>query len=175
MSLQIPTLNVPVLSAVIAGLLPEVKSLAPEAPVAPNNKRFVIVHTKDISKEDLANFQSYGQVVEYDFNVEANIAIDNLVFDYLFINLHDKKSRIYFDMANLENYNLIAYISFIETHDNYVDVLGAQNVLTSFPSRVHFKASFDTALLQTSTSAPSTCLSLINFASSFLGSLKRAS
>ena len=167
-------IQVPTLSGSLTGVvIPAVVSLSPSSPPEPNPKRFVIVHTVDIPADDLVNFQGYGTVVQYDYNVEAQIHIDNLVFDYLMINLRDKQSRSYFDLSDLSNYNVIGYISFVEQFDSYVESLGCSNVLTTFPAKTHFKALYDTALLQTTTDSPSKCLSVINYLGSFLGSLKK--
>ena len=167
MSLQIPTL-----SATLNVPIPALVSLSPVAQVE-QTKRFVIIHTVDLKESDVDVFRAFGQVVTYDFKVEAHIPIDNLQFDYLFLDLRNKQSRQYYDLADLQEYNVIGYISFIEKFDSYVDSLGCANTLTSFPPRTHYKSSYDLALLQSSTDSPNKCLSIINFAGSFLGSLKK--
>jgi hypothetical protein len=169
-------MSVPVLQATITGLpLVNQVSASASVPAEPNANRYVIVHTKEISADDLATFQGYGTVVQYDYNVEGNILIDNLIFDYLFLDLTDAKSRQYFDCSNLTNYNVVGYISFIEQFDSYIESLNCNNVLTEFPQKTHFKSAFDIALLQKSTSSPNKCLSAVNFLGSFLGSLKKTS
>ena len=167
------SLSVPVLNGALNPPIPAVQNLNPPAPAAPNHKRFVIIHTTDIPEDDMSNFQNYGKVVSYDFHVENNVVIDNLVFDYLFLDLNDKNARRYYDNADLTNYNVVAYISLVEKFDSYIENLGAQNILSTFPPRFHYKAQYDSALLQTVTDAPSKCLSTFNFLTSFFLALRR--
>ena len=140
MSLSVPVLKsfVPVLQAVLPIALPSVLNLEPEAPAEPNNKKYVIIHTVDISKEDMKIFKSYGQVIIYNYNVEGNIPVSNLAsFDYLFIDLRDRKSRLYYDSNDLNNCNIILYISVIEQFDSYIESLGANNILIDFPEKIN--------------------------------------
>ena len=168
-----PNNAVPVLNAVLSVPLPAVVSLAPPPPPEPNSKRYVIIHTTAIPAVDLANFQSYGVVCEYKQEIEGSIGVDNLQFDYLFINLKTKAGRQYFDNSNLDNYNVIAYISFLEKYDAFIENLGANYIMSSFPAKQHYKSSFDSLLVQGDpTGAPNACLSCLNYGSSFLGSLK---
>lgn len=173
MSLSIPVLNsvVPVLQAVLAVPLP-VLNLDPPQPVAPNDKKYVIIHTVDIPKEDMKNFKSFGSVIVYNYNVEGNIPVSNLsAFDYLFLDLRDHKSRLYYDSNDLTNYNVVLYISVIEQYDAYIESLEANNILVDFPEKLHYKASYDLALLQKPTNAPSNgCISCVNFGYSFFRS-----
>ena len=171
--MSLPAIQVPTLTATLSAPLPPVLNLNPEQRIPVNNKRFVIIHTVEIPEDDLTTFQSYGNVVNYDYAVEGNINIDNLLFDYLFIDLRNKQSRAYFDTSDLNNYNVICYISFVEEFDSYIENLGANNILCKFPPKQHYKASYDAALLVQNTDAPSKCLSCINYAGSFLGSLRK--
>jgi len=142
------------------------------APDEPNGKRYVILHTCDVSSDDLSTFQGYGKVVQYEASVEGNIAIYNLLFDYLFIDLRVASARLYYDNSSLANYNVICYIHFVEKFDSYIESLGAQNILSELPPKQHFKSTFDSLLLQQNTASPSKCLSCINFGMSFLQSLR---
>ena len=168
-------LQIPVLNAVLPQGLPQIKNLDPQAPPEPNNKPFVIIHTVDIAKNDLINFKAYGNVILYHYDVEGNIPVSNLAtFDYLFIDLRDKKARAYYDNNDFANYNVIAYISFIQQYDSYIESLGANNILSKFPDKTHYKSQYDFSLLQKPTDAPTnTCLSCINYSSSFLDSVRR--
>jgi hypothetical protein len=170
---QNPSVNVPVLSGALNYPIPAIQNLNPAAPAPINNKRFVIIHTVEIPKEDIKTFQAYGRVVKYSYEIENNISLDNLLFDYMFIDMNDKNGRRYYDNSDTTNYNVIAYISFLEKFDSYVYNLEAQNVLSAFPPRVHYKEMFDASLLQTVTDAPSKCLSVVNFLSSFFSSLAK--
>lgn len=167
------SLAVPVLNGALSPAIPAVQNLNPPAPAPPNNKRFVIIHTTDVTDDDMSKFESYGKVVKYDFNVENNVAIDNLIFDYLFLDLNDAHARRYYDNADLTNYNVVAFIHLVEKFDSYIENLGAVNILSDIPPRFHYKSQFDTALLQTVTDAPSKCLSTLNFCTSFFSALQK--
>lgn len=174
MSIPVPVLSGS-LPASASAPFPAVINLAPPPPPEPNDKKFIIVHTVDIPDADLNTFKRYSQnVVKYDYNVEGSVVIDNLIFDYLFLDLRDAQARKYFDNNNLTNYNIIIYCSFIEKFDAYIEHLGGNNILSEFPQPFHYKSQFDSALLTVPTDAPnSTCLSCINYGSSFLDSLKK--
>lgn len=172
-SIQANQNSVPVLSGSLNYPMPAIQNINPPAPQPINNKRFVIIHTVEIPEEDLKTFQSYGKVVMYNYEIENNISLDNLLFDYMFIDMNCRNGRRYYDNSDTTNYNVVAYISFLEKFDNYIYNLDAQNVLSAFPPRVHYKEMFDASLLQTVTDAPSKCLSVINFCSSFFSSLSK--
>ena len=169
------SLQVPVLLGNLPSVIPAVANLSPPAPSEPNNKRYVIVHTCDIPDADMSTFQRYSQnVVKYSYDIEGSVVIDNLIFDYLFLDLRDAQARKYFDNNDLTNYNIIIYCSFIEKFDAYIENLGGHNILNEFPQAFHYKSQFDSALLTKPTDAPNhSCLSCINYASSFLASLKK--
>jgi hypothetical protein len=171
MSLQIPVLN-----GVVNPPIPQLLNLNPPPPPEPNGKRFVIIHTVDIKKADLNLFRRYSQnVIKYDYNVEGNVIIDNLVFDYLFLDLRNIQARRYYDNNDTTNYNVICFCSFIEMYDAYIESLGATNILSSWPDEAHYKSQFDSALLTIPTDAPNNAIcSCINYAGSFLASLKRS-
>ena len=163
------SLNLP---AVIG--VPPVPPPAPSVPLVPI-KKIVILHTIDIPSADLANFQSYGSVVLYDVSVEGKTAIDQLIFDYLFLDLRNQSDRAYYDCSDLSNYSVVCYCSFIEVYDSFIESLGATVVLTAFPQRSHYVSDFNASLLVSPTPSPSKCISLINFLNSFLASLRASS
>ena len=94
-------------------------------------------------------------------------------FSYLLLNLTKKTDRKYYDSQDTSAYSIICYISVIEQFDALIENLGVQNVITAFPSKQHFQKDFNSLLLASATTSPSKCLSLINFASNFFGSLKK--
>jgi len=155
--------------------LPSVIGASSSPANPPSLKRFVIVHTVDVPDTDLLSFQNQGKVVQYNVSVEGLGSIDSLLFDYLFIDLRVAPSRSYFDSQNLTNYSVVAYVSFIEIFDAYIESLGANNIISSFPAPTHFKSDWDASLLASATPSPNKCLSLVNYLSSFLASLKASS
>jgi hypothetical protein len=139
----------------------------------PVPKAFVILHTVDFKPADLEILKSYGRVVQYDQAVEKSMPISSLVFEYLCLDLRKKVDRSYFDSQEMTGFNVIGYISKLETFDKYIDNLPCSNIITSFPVRQHLAGDFNSLLLKQPTVSPSKCLSCITFASNYLASLKR--
>lgn len=136
--------------------------------------KFIILHTIDITDADLTIFKRYSQyVVKYDFNVEGLAVIENLIFDYLFLDLRDAQARKYYDTSDTANYNIIIYCSFVEKFDAYIENLGGNNTLFEFPQPAHYKSQFDLALLTVPIDAPnSTCLSCLIYGYGFFNFIK---
>ena len=139
----------------------------------PVPKAFVILHTVDCKPAGLEILKSYGRVVQYDQAVEKSMPISSLVFDYLCLDLRKKVDRSYFDSQEMTGFNVIGYISKLETFDKYIDNLPCSNIITSFPVRQHLAGDFNALLLKQPTVSPSKCLSCITFASNYLASLYR--
>ena len=166
MSLQVPTL---VLNQIVQPIVqPTVQPLLQEEP-----KQFIILHTKDLDKEDIDTLESYGKLVQYSSKVEGSRPLSELKFDYITIDLRNKKDRVYLDSQDIGAFNVICVISFIEKFDSFIEDLACANTITTFPPRQHHKEDYDALLLRKATESPSKCLSLINFASNFFESLKK--
>ena len=146
---------------------------APSAVVSPSG--VLLLHTIDIPEDVMAILSGYGKVVAYDAVVEGALPIDKLVFDYLLLDIRKKEDRAYFDKQDTNPFNTICYISLLEQFDSLIEDLHCNAVITKFPPRQHFKDDFNKLLLNTSTGAPSKCLSLLTFASNFFLSLKKKS
>ena len=138
-------------------------------------KPFIILHTIDFKPGDLDNLKSYGKVVKYQQAVEGSMPISSLVFDYLCLDLRLKKDRTYYDAQDTSAFNVICYISLIESFDAYIENLGVQNIITAFPPRQHLVGDFNALMLKQATDEPSKCLSCITFTSNYLSSLKKTS
>ena len=134
---------------------------------------FIILHTIDIGKADLNVLKSYGKVVNYNIAVEGSLPLTSLVCDYLCLNLRVKADRNYFDSQDTSQCKVVCYISRLEVFDSLIEDLGVHNVIIAFPDQTHFKADFDKLLLANATAEPSKCLSVLNYLSNFLGSLKK--
>ena len=156
----------PVPSASVASL-PSVNVLS-----MPQSKPIIILHTVDLPDEAKNNLRSYGKFVEYSIDVEGNLPIGSLEFDYLSLDIRERADRKYWDANDTSNYQIVAYISLIEKFDQFIDSLGATSIFTDFPTRQHFKADFDRLLLSSVTGSPSKLLSCVTFFNSFFDSLK---
>ena len=75
-------------------------------------KKIVICITRDISKEDMAVFQGYGKVIEYDHDIHNNLPASAFPYDYLVIDLRESGDR-YFLMRNIlpfkAEYSIVVY------------------------------------------------------------------
>ena len=116
MSLQVPTL---VLNQIVQPIVqPTVQPLLQEEP-----KQFIILHTKDLDKEDIDTLESYGKLVQYSSKVEGSRPLSELKFDYITIDLRNKKDRVYLDSQDIGAFNVICVISFVEKFDSFIHVI----------------------------------------------------
>jgi hypothetical protein len=138
-----------------------------------DNQQIIILHTVDVSDEDLATLRTYGPVVEYDINCEGSLPINSLIFTYLLLDLRKLEARRYYDSQETIVYPTIVYISRFETFDQLIEDLKCDNVITEFPPRQHFQADYNRLLLNNATGEPSKCLSLVTYMVNFFAALKR--
>lgn len=122
-------------------------------------KRYVIVSTKDLSKEDKDIFESYGKLIIYDERY-VNLKYDDLEFDYLYVDIRDKVSRYNLATQNIDNFHIVIYCAFWEKIEEFIEQLQKKtndqvNVITSIPAKCINKDHFDKALLVGKLSSPS--------------------
>jgi hypothetical protein len=165
MSLEVPELK----------FSPNINPLPPvivnESVSQPQIKPFIILHTKNIDNDDLDSFRSFGneKVIIFDESVEGKIKLcDFKPFSYLFLDLRNKHHRHFFDINDTDNYNIVCYISQIESFDPLIDSLAADRVCTKFPKRTHLQDDFDKSLLTEKTDSPNIFCSILNFGLNFL-------
>lgn len=124
MSLQVPTL---VLNQIVQPVPIAVPLLPVDTPAEP--KQFIILHTKDLDKEDIDTLESYGKLVQYSSKVEGSRPLSELKFDYITIDLRNKKDRVYLDTQDTSALNVICVISFIEKFDSFIEDLACAHIL----------------------------------------------
>lgn len=134
-------------------------------------ERFIIVHSKDISREDKDEFSNYGKVVLWD-NRFQNLKYTDIEFDYLFVDIRDKIARYNLACQEIEVYNVVLYVSWYEKIEEFIEQImnktkDSANVITSVPNKCISKDHFNKSLLTEKLSSPS-CIK------SFLKTLYRA-
>jgi hypothetical protein len=125
-------------------------------------KKIVICTTRDISKEDMAVFQGYGKVIEYDHDIHNNIPASAFPYDYLVIDLRESGDR-YFLMRNIlpfkAEYSIVVF-SYAFERDEIVPE--ADNHISSFPKKLARKEDYELILFQQRIIKPKWYMSLLS-------------
>jgi hypothetical protein len=138
-----------------------------------SSKKYIIVSTKDLSKEDKDVFQSYGKLIVYDERY-VNLKYEELEFDYLYVDIRDKISRYNLASQNIQNFNIVVYCAFWEKIEEFIEQLHKKtndeaNVITSIPNKCISKEHFDKSLLVEKLSSPSFLKSVVKYAARCFG------
>lgn len=148
------------LPAVIGAPVQEMKEYKEEAVEIPKSK-ILVVHSKDVSSEELALFKFHGKYLIWDDRY-MNLPLDKLPpHDYLFLDMRDKNARYALGAVNLMEYSVCAYVPWYHKSEKFIDQLEAV-ALSKFPLRAISKEDFDRQLLNEKLQSPS-------LARSFLG------
>jgi len=148
----------PVLASV---LLSEQKVEEKEEKEEIPKSKILVVHSKDVSKEELSLFKFHGKYLQWDDRY-MNINFDRLPpHDYLFVDMREKNARHALGAVNHLEYSVICYVPWYHKSEKFIDQLSA--IATSkFPLRAVSKEDFDRQLLNERLQSPS-------LARSFLG------
>lgn len=127
-----------------------------------NNKkeeRFIIVHSKDITREDKDEFDCYGKSLIWDDRYK-NMKYEDISFDYLFVDIRDKIARYNLASQDIENYNVVLFLSWIDKIEDFVEQISKKtnekaNIITSVPKKCISKEHFNESLLTEKLSSPS--------------------
>lgn len=145
-----------------------------------NNKPFIIVHTKDITIDDMLMLNSYGTTTQYDYKKYAGLDVETIVnklnVKYLLVDLRDRNNRSFFSsIKNKSSYNVVALLCKIEKYTNILETLDSivDNVLYKFPDAVAFAETFNQLLLSPKLSIPSKVESLFSCCLNFQSSLSK--
>lgn len=123
------------------------------------DKRFIIVHSKDISREDKEEFSYHGKVVIWDDRYK-NMKYEDIEFDYLFVDIRDKVARYNLASQDIESYNVVLFLSWIDKIEDFVEQISKKtneksNIITSVPKKCISKEHFNASLLTEKLSSPS--------------------
>lgn len=125
-------------------------------------KKIIICTTRDIAKEDLAIFEGYGRVIEYDHDIHNNLPASAFPYDYLVIDLRESGDR-YFLLKSIlpfkEKHTIIVYKYAFERDEIVPE---ANNHLSSFPKKQALKEDFDLILSRPRIEKPKWYMSLLS-------------
>ena len=124
-------------------------------------KKFILCITKDLTPEDKALFADY-RLVEYDDQIHRNVAIDQIRWDFLVIDLRQKGDRYCFMkevQPRRDLYNIIVFCHGFEMDD--IDIVH-DNILSSFPLRQARREDFEMLLLMHRIKKPKWYFSLLS-------------
>jgi hypothetical protein len=140
------------LPAVIAAVQApqEVKEEKDEVP----KSKILVVHSKDVSSEELALFKFHGRYLKWDDRF-MNIEFDKLPpHDYLFLDMREKNARHALGAVNHLEYSVVCYVPWYHKSEKFIEQLSA--IATSkFPLRAVSKEDFDRQLLNERLQSPS--------------------
>lgn len=140
------------LPAVIAAVQApqEVKEEKEEVP----KSKILVVHSKDVSSEELALFKFHGRYLKWDDRF-MNIDFDKLPpHDYLFLDMREKNARHALGAVNHLEYSVVCYVPWYHKGEKFIDQLSAI-ATTKFPLRAVSKEDFDRQLLNERMQSPS--------------------
>jgi hypothetical protein len=149
----------PVLSRVLLSE-EKVEEKVEEKEEVPKSK-IMIVHSKDVSKEELALFKFHGRYLQWGSQY-ANIPLERLPpHDYLFVDMREKDARHALGACNHMEYSVVCYDPFYHKGEKFIDQLSAI-ATTKFPLRAVSKEDFDRQLLNERLQSPSLARSFLS-------------
>lgn len=148
----------PVLAPVLASvLLSEEKVEVEEVP----KSKILVVHSKDVSKEELSLFKFHGRYLQWGSQY-VNIPFEKLPpHDYLFVDMRERDARHALGSVNYAEYSTVCFVPFYHKSEKFIEKLSAV-ALTSFPLRAISKEDFDRQLLNEKLRAPSVARSFLS-------------
>jgi hypothetical protein len=148
----------PVLASV---LLSEQKVEEKEEKEEIPKSKILVVHSKDVSKEELALFKFHGRYLQWDDRY-MNIDFEKLPpHDYLFVDMREKNARHALGAVNHLEYSVVCYVPWYHKGEKFIDQLSA--IATSkFPLRAVSKEDFDRQLLNERLQSPSLARSFLS-------------
>ena len=142
------------LPAVIGVPAPEAKAEEKEEKEEIPKSKILVVHSKDVSSEELALFKFHGRYLKWDDRY-MNIDFGQLPpHDYLFVDMREKNARYALGAVNHMEYSVVCYVPWFHKGEKFIDQLSAI-ATTKFPLRAVSKEDFDRQLLNEKLRSPS--------------------
>lgn len=135
----------------------DVKAQAPAS-----DKPFLLCCSRDVEPEELALLKTYGRVLEFHESFR-NIPLRSHQFEYALFDLRQKVHRDTLMKEDLSAYHIVCVISLLDSRDDFVHDVKAENCVRTFPDRQAFKSDFDRLLLSAKIRKPSVLKSLVRF------------
>jgi hypothetical protein len=113
-----------------------------------DEKKFLLVCSRELKQAELDVLTSYGKVLIYRDSYQ-NIPLDKLLNDsvYCVLNIHQKSHRVLLGKEDLSAYHVVAVINNYDTCDDWMEDVGAENVVKGLPDHQAFKADFNRLLI----------------------------
>ena len=143
-------------------ILDNLPSLIPRAQQAPvenddepyNDKRFIIILSRDLADEDKQIFRQHGKVLCWS-PAFLNVGFDSLEFDYLLIDVRSKEARLTLNRQDLTKYNLVSYCFWVQKNTDEFLLQLKPVQITSIPEHAINRKDFEMMLLHPKIHAPS--------------------
>jgi hypothetical protein len=126
------------------------------------NKDFLIVSSRDITRDELELLRTYGNVLEYDDchnNIPINTLITKFKPHYLLFDVRKKNHRMILTKEFRDQYHILALISWYEYLEDFIEDIDAVKVIKDFPTREASREIFDLHLFQPKIREPNICKS----------------
>jgi len=135
----------------------DVKAQAPA-----DDKPFLLCCSRDIEQHELELLKSYDKVFQFHESFR-NIPLSSHQFRYGLFDLREKVHRDALQKEDLSRYHVVCVISLLDSRDDFVSDLKAENCVRSFPERQAFRSDFERLLLSAKIRKPSILKSLLRF------------
>jgi len=135
----------------------DVKAQAPA-----DDKPFLLCCSRDIEQHELELLKSYSKVFQFHESFR-NIPLSSHQFGYGLFDLRLKVHRDALMKEDLSHYHIVCVISLLDSRDDFVHDLKAENCVRTFPERQAFKSDFDRLLLSAKIRKPSVLKSFLRF------------
>jgi len=132
------------LPPVIAKAKPsDVAALAPA-----DDKKFLLVCSRALKPSEMDVLTSYGKVLVYRDSFQ-NIPLDKLLADstYCVLDIHQKSHRVLLGKEDLSPYHVVAVINSYDCEDDWMEDVGAENIVKGLPDHQAFAADFNRLLI----------------------------
>lgn len=131
-----------------------------------DEKIVVVLHTKDLSQEDLDLLKKHGSIRNYNYSM-FNLDLTKLTCKYLLVDVRDKLNKLHIQRVNKDKFKWVGFVHSFQKHDNiFNDFIENINVISNFPHdyKVAFKEEFDQILTEVKKIKTTGCLiSLLSF------------
>lgn len=133
-------------------------------------KRFIIICSRDLSPEDEAVFKQHGKTLRWKKECFFNLPFSELDFDFLFIDIREKEARLTLNRQDLSKYSKVAYVYAIQKGiDDFLNEVDTVDI-SSIPQYAINSRDFKHQLLTQKITAPSLTKSFLRYAAKcFLG------
>ena len=128
-----------------------------------HEKRFVIVCSRDLSREDEDLFRQHGKCLRWKKESFLNLPFEQLDFDFLFIDVREKEARLTLGRQQMDQYHKVAYVYAIQKGlDDFLNEIDTVDI-SSIPKHAINAVDFKHQLLTQKMTAPSLLKSLFRY------------